>query len=116
MDETPEELEQIRREAEQIDVYRYKKRFRALAAVGLGSLAAGVVWVALIMVDSRKNPCEKVRNYFCRKDPAGMQCKTYDGILDESMHDDTPAMRANIKAQCQSKIDRMKEDDGIEIK
>ena len=27
MDETPEELEQIRREADQIDVYRYKKRF-----------------------------------------------------------------------------------------
>ena len=116
MDETPEELEQIRREAEQIDVYRYKKRFRALAAVGLGSLAAGVVWVALIMFDSRKNPCEKVRNYFCHKDPSSMQCKTYDGILDESLHDDNARMRANIKAQCQSKIDRVKEDEGITIK
>lgn len=116
MDETPEELEQIRREADQIDVYRYKKRFRALAAIGLGSLAAGVVWVVLIMIDSRKNPCEKVRNYLCHKDPAGMQCKTYDGILDESLHDETPAMRANIKAQCQSKIDRMKEEENIEIK
>jgi hypothetical protein len=116
MDETPEELEQIRREADQIDVYRYRKRFRALAAVGLGSLAAGVVWVVLIMVDSRKNPCEKVRNYYCRKDPAGMQCKSYEGILDESLHDDNPRMRANIRAQCQSKIDRVKEDEGIDIK
>ncbi|HVT09386.1 MAG TPA: hypothetical protein VHO67_18125 [Polyangia bacterium] len=116
MDETPEEMEQIRREADQIDVYRYKKRFRAMAAVGLGSLAAGVVWVVLIMVDSRKNPCEKVRNYFCHKDPAGMQCKSYEGILDESVHDDTPAMRSNIRAQCQSKIDRLKEDDGIDVK
>ena len=116
MDETPEEMEQIRREADQIDVHQYKKRFRALAAVGLGSLAAGVVWVVLIMVDSRKNPCEKVRNYFCHKDPAGMQCKTYEGILDESLHDDTPAMRANIKAQCQSKIERLKEDEGITVK
>ena len=109
-------MEQIRREADQIDVYRYRKRFRAMAAIGLGSLAAGVVWVALIMVDSRKNPCEKVRNYFCHKDPAGLQCKSYEGILDESLHDDTPAMRSNIKAQCQSKIDRLKEDDGIDVK
>lgn len=116
MDETPEQMEQIRREADQIDVYRYRKRFRAMAAIGLGSLAAGVVWVALIMVDSRKNPCEKVRNYFCHKDPAGLQCKSYEGILDESLHDDTPAMRSNIKAQCQSKIDRLKEDDGIDVK
>jgi hypothetical protein len=116
MDETPEQMEQIRREADQIDVYRYRKRFRAMAAIGLGSLAAGVVWVALIMVDSRKNPCQKVRNYFCHKDPAGLQCKSYEGILDESLHDDTPAMRSNIKAQCQSKIDRLKEDDGIDVK
>jgi hypothetical protein len=116
MDETPEELEQIRREAEQIDVYRYKKRFRALAAVGLGSLAAGAVWVVLIMVDSRRNPCERVTKYFCRTDPAGMECKMYKGILDESLHDDSAGMRANIKAQCQSKIDSLKEDKGIEVK
>ena len=50
MDETPEEMDQIRREADQIDVHQYKKRFRAMAAVGLGSLAAGAVWLVLIMV------------------------------------------------------------------
>ena len=76
MDETPEELDQIRREADQIDVHQYKKRFRAMAAVGLGSLAAGAVWLVLVMVDSRRNPCERVRNHFCKQDPAGMQCQT----------------------------------------
>ncbi|HVZ87378.1 MAG TPA: hypothetical protein VHG72_10445 [Polyangia bacterium] len=116
MDETPEELEQIRREAAQIDVNQYRKRFRALAAVGLGSLAAGAIWLVLIMVDSRRNPCERVRNHFCKQDPAGIQCKTYAGILDDSLHDDNAGMRANIKAQCQTKIDRLKEEDGIEVK
>ena len=41
MDETPEELEQIRREADAIDVYRYRKRFRFLAAIGLGAADGG---------------------------------------------------------------------------
>ncbi|HVV52302.1 MAG TPA: hypothetical protein VHO06_21715 [Polyangia bacterium] len=116
MDETPEELEQIRREAEQIDVNHYKKRFRALRAIALGALAAGAVELAFVMVDSRRNPCERVRNHFCKQDPAGLQCKTYAEILDESLHDSNPRMRANIKAQCQSKIDRMKDEDGIEVK
>ena len=116
MDETPEELEQIRREADQIDVHQYKKRFRAMAAVGLGSLAAGAVWLGLIMFDSRRNPCERVRNHFCKQEPAGLQCKSYAEILDESLHDESAGMRANIKAQCQSKIDRLKEDDGIDVK
>jgi hypothetical protein len=116
MDETPEELEQIRREAAEIDVNRYRKRFRFMAAVALGALGAGVVWVALIMNDSRKNPCERVRDHFCKQDPAGLQCKSYTSILDESLHDDNAEMRANVKAQCQTKIDRLKDEDGIEVK
>jgi hypothetical protein len=116
MDETPEELEQIRREADQIDVNHYKKRFRLLKAIGLGALLAGGVELAFVMLDSRRNPCERVRTHFCKQDPKSMQCQTYAGILDESLHDDSPAMRANIKAQCQSKIDRLKEEDNIEVK
>jgi hypothetical protein len=116
MDETPEELEQIRREAEQIDVYRYRRRFRALAAVALGAFGAGVVWVGLWMYDSRKNPCERVRDHFCHLEPAGLQCKTYEGIYQESLTDDNPEMRTNIKSQCQSKIDRLKEEDGVTVK
>ena len=116
MDETPEELEQIRREAAQIDVYRYRKRFRLMGAVGLGALMAGLVWVGLIMNDSRKNPCQRVRDHFCAQDAASLQCKSYTSILDESLHDDNAEMRANVKAQCQTKIDRLKEEDGIEVK
>ena len=116
MDETPEELEQIRREAEAIDVHQYRKRFRALAAIALGALMAGLVWLVLYMVDSKRNPCERVRDHYCKQDPASLNCKSYTGILDESLHDDSPAMRANIKSQCQSKIDRLKEEDGVEVK
>jgi hypothetical protein len=116
MDETPEELEQIRREAEAIDVYRYRRRFRALKAIALGAFMAGLVWVGLWMVDSRKNPCERVRDHFCRQDPNGLQCKSYQGILDESLHDEGAEMRANIKSQCQSKIERLKDEDGVVVK
>ncbi len=116
MDETPEELAQIRREADQIDVYGYRKRFRLLGAIGIGSLMAGLVWLVLAMLDGRRNPCERVRDHFCKREPAGLQCRSYEGILDESLHDESPAMRANIKAQCQSKIDHLKEEDGIEVK
>ena len=116
MDETPEELEQIRREAAAIDVHQYRKRFRALAAIALGALMAGLVWLVLYMIDSKRNPCERVRDHYCKQDPASLNCKSYTGILDESLHDEGAEMRANIKAQCLSKIERLKEDDGITVK
>jgi hypothetical protein len=116
MDETPEELEEIRREAEKIDVYRYRKRFRALAAIALGAAMAGLVWLVMTMLDSRRNPCERVRDHFCKQDPNGLQCKSYTGILEESLTDDSKEMRANIKAQCLSKIERLKDEDGIDVK
>jgi hypothetical protein len=116
MDETPEELEQIRREADKIDVYRYKKRFRALGAIALGFTLAGLVELVWYMNQSRRNPCERVRDHLCKQDPNGLQCKSYQEIVDESLHDSNPEMRANIKGQCLSKIERLKEDDGIEVK
>jgi len=116
MDETPEELEAIRREADGIDVHQYRKRFRLLGALAMGALMAGLVALILWMLDSKRNPCERVRDHFCKQDPAGLQCKSYAGVLDESMHDDSGQMRANIKAQCLSKIERMKEEDGVEVK
>ena len=116
MDETPEELEQIRREAEQIDVHHYRKRFRFMGAIALGAALAGLVALIMWMLDSRRNPCERVRDHFCRQDPASVACKSYSSILDESLHDESAEMRANIKAQCLSKIERLKEDDGITVK
>jgi hypothetical protein len=116
MDETPEELEQIRREADAIDVNRYRKRFRVLKAIALGAFLAGVASLGMWMVDSRRNPCERVRDHFCAADPKGLQCTTYQGILDESLHDESAEMRANIRAQCQSKIDRLRDEDGVRVK
>ena len=116
MDETPEELEQIRREAEQIDVHHYRRRFRLLGAIALGAAMAGLVALVMWMLDSRRNPCERVRDHFCKQEPAGIACKSYTSILDESLHDESAEMRANIKAQCLSKIERLKEDDNITVK
>ena len=116
MDETPEELEQIRREADEIDVHQYRKRFRFLGAIALGGLMAGLVALVMWMVDSKRNPCERVRDHFCKPDPTSIACKTYGGVLDESLHDESAQMRANIKAQCLSKIERLKEEDGITVK
>ncbi|HXT99456.1 MAG TPA: hypothetical protein VN903_00600 [Polyangia bacterium] len=116
MDETPEELEQIRREADAIDVHQYRKRFRFLGAIALGAAMAGLVALIMWMLDSKRNPCERVRDHFCKQDPASVACKSYNGILDESLHDESTQMRANIKAQCLSKIERLKEEDNITVK
>jgi len=116
MDETPEELEQIRREAEEIDVHHYRKRFRFLGAIALGAAMAGLVALIMWMLDAKRNPCERVRDHFCKQDPASIACKSYNGILDESLHDESSQMRANIKAQCVSKIERLKDEDGITVK
>ena len=116
MDETPEELEQIRREADEIDVHHYRRRFRFLGAIALGAAMAGLVALIMWMLDAKRNPCERVRDHFCKQDPASITCKSYNGILDESLHDESSQMRANIKAQCLSKIERLKEDDGVTVK
>jgi len=112
MDETPEELEQIRREAEQIDVHHYRKRFRFLAAIALGAAMAGLVGLIMWMLDSKRDPCDRLRAHFCAQAPQGLPCRSYTGILDGESNE----MRANIKAQCLSKIERLQEDDGIKVK
>lgn len=114
MDETPEELEQIRREAEQIDIHHYRRRFRTLKAILLGAGLAGLTWLGLALYDGARNPCGVVRNYYCKKEPGGVNCHRYDDVLQESQ-DEGPTMRANIRAQCQSKIDHLREDEGIRL-
>ena len=117
MDETPEELESIRREAAAIDVHRYQKRFRAMKAVGIGAAAAGLVWLILIMVDSRRNPCERVRAHFCRQQgSSGTDCRMYGEIQKESVDDTSAQMRQTIRAQCMTKIERLKEEDGVTVR
>ena len=87
-----------------------------LGALALGAAMAGLVALIMWMVDSKRNPCERVRDHFCAQDPAGLQCKSYVGVLEESLHDGSGQMRANIKAQCLSKIERLKEEDGVDVK
>lgn len=115
MDETPEQLEQIRQEAEQIDPYRYRNRRRVMAAVALGMLGAGVVWVVLEMVDKARNPCERVASYYCAKDPGGLQCKSYQGLRDDSVNEGSGQMRSEIRAQCVTHIERLAADEGIKV-
>ena len=115
MDETPEELEQIRREADQIDIHHYRRRFRTLKAILLGAALAGLTWLGMILVDSQRNPCQRVRNYFCKTEPAGVDCRNYDEVLRESQ-EEGPTMRANIRAHCQAKIDSLREEQGIKVR
>jgi hypothetical protein len=117
MDETPEELEQIRVEADAIDVHQYQRRFRALKAIGIGAAGAGLVWLILIMLDSRRNPCERVRDHLCRQaGKTGIECRMYEGILSESVEEENQSMRQSIRAQCQKKIERLKDEDGITVR
>lgn len=115
MDETPEELERIRQEADEIDVYRYRRRRRGFYAILLGAVMAGAVWLGLEMMDKRRNPCQRLRNYFCHVDGKSLNCTTYQGIQRESEQDGSEKMRRNIRHQCERKIARLQEEDNIKV-
>ena len=114
-DDAAGERARIQREADAVDVHRYQKRFRAMKAIGLGAAGAGLVWLVLLLVDSKRNPCERVRDHFCRGQ-AGVDCRMYTEITKESEQDGSPTMRQTIRAQCQTKIERLKEEDGVVVK
>ena len=115
MDETPEEMEQIRRDAANIDPNRYRKRRRGMAAVALGIAGAGVVWVVLEALDQRRNPCERVRDHFCRQDAASPSCQSYGAITRESVEEGNAQMRSDLRAQCVRKIERLKSEDSVTV-
>lgn len=116
MDETPEELEQIRREAAQIDPYQYRKKRRLMFAFLLGPLGAGLIWGVLELYDRARNPCERLRDHFCQRTPGGVNCTAYEGLMKESVEDESPKMRGTIREQCERKIRRLEEDDGVKVK
>lgn len=116
LEDMDEELARARKDADKIDVYKYRRRFRLFKAILLGAALAGLTSLILTMIDSGKNPCERVRKYYCDKDPKGLQCKSYEGIVDESVHDSSAQMRSHIRSQCESKIERLKADEGVELK
>jgi hypothetical protein len=116
MDETEEELEAIRREAESIDPHKYRRRYRRLMALAAAIFCTAVVWVVVRMAVASRNPCERVRDHYCRKPPVdAAKCDTYQVIFKESVEDESPKMRGMIRDQCLVKISHLKEEDGITV-
>jgi hypothetical protein len=109
------EWQQLQREANAIDPYRYRRRNRILAAIGTGALGAGIVWAVLVMTEAARNPCQRLRNHYCKQDPRSMNCGSYDGLFIDSQQDPSAKMRSLVKLQCQTKIRRLQEEDGIKV-
>ena len=116
MDETAQELEEIRREAEAIDPHRYRRRYRRLMVLVAAAFCTAVVWVAIRMAVASRNPCERIRDHLCRKAPLAVaKCNTYQVIFKESVEDSDARMRGVIRDQCLTKISRLQEEDGITV-
>ena len=113
-----EELAKARRDADAdgVDIYKHRRRYRLFKAILLGASLAGLTALIMAMLDGKRNPCERVQEYLCKKDPAGLPCKSYAEIVDESVHETPAEMRSHIRSQCQSKIERLKEEEGVEVK
>jgi len=117
MDESPEELEQIRREAETINPHKYRRRYRITMTLLAVAFCTAVVWVAIRMAEASRNPCERVRDYFCKTALVDVEkCNSYQSVFKESVQDESPKMRGVIRDQCLTKITRMKDEDGIAVK
>jgi hypothetical protein len=116
MDETPEEMAQIRREADAIDPYQYRTRRRWMAAVALGALGAGLVWAVLELVDRRRNPCQRTRDYFCQQGASTTDCVNATTMFEESVEDPSSRMRSLIREQCLTKINRLAAEQGIKVR
>jgi hypothetical protein len=115
LEDMDEELARARRDADKVDVYKYRRRFRLFKAILLGAALAGLTSLILAMIDGGKNPCQLVRDHLCKTDPNGLNCKSYEGLLEDSKHDPNAAMRSNLRAQCETKLERLKEE-GVELK
>jgi hypothetical protein len=115
MDETPEELAQIKKEAEAIDLHKYRRRYRVLMTLVAIGFCSAVTWVAVTMAVAGRNPCERVRDHFCRKDAKGIDCNNYQLIFKDSVEEESPKMRGNIREQCLTKINRLRDEDGIVV-
>jgi hypothetical protein len=111
-----EELERLHRSRDDFDPVRHRRRNRMLAAIGVGALAAGLVYVVLAAFDQARNPCQRVRDYFCALDGKSAACQSYQSILQESIEETSPMARGAIRQQCQTRIERLKIDEGIKVR
>ena len=80
MDETPEELAEIKREAERIDPHKYRRRYRVLMTLVALAFCVAVAWVAITMADAGRNPCERVRDYYCKQAGDAAKCDSYHAV------------------------------------
>jgi cytochrome c553 len=115
MDETPEELAEIKREAERIDPHKYRRRYRVLMTLVALAFCVAVAWVAITMAEAGRNPCERVRDYYCKQAGDAAKCDSYHAVYQESVKDESPKMRGVIRDQCVTKINRLKEEEGITV-
>jgi len=73
------------------------------------------VWLVLAMLDGREtraNACVTLL-------PAGSQGNALpdvSGVWQESMQDGQPGHARNIRSQCQAKIERLKDEDGVSVR
>jgi hypothetical protein len=117
LEDMDEELARARqKDGDDVDIYKHRRRYRLFKAILLGMSLAGLTWLVMAMVDGGANPCAKVRAYLCKKDPVGLPCKSYEAIVDESVHDSSPVMRSNVRSQCEQKIQRLKDEEGVDLK
>ncbi len=98
-----------------VDPWRRRRRNKALTAILVGGLLAGVFWVVVIAVESARNPCKRVRDYVCAGKPGSLDCTSYEQLLVDSEHDTSRAVRGEIRQQCKTRIERLKKDQGIEV-
>jgi hypothetical protein len=96
-------------------IRRHRTRKRALGAIALGALGAGAVWVVLEAFDSARNPCQRVRDYTCRREPGSARCQSFQELLRDSVEDPSPQVRGEIRNQCLTRIVRLKKDEGVEV-
>ncbi|MDZ4697744.1 MAG: hypothetical protein SGI86_21590 [Deltaproteobacteria bacterium] len=115
LEDLDKDLSILKDEADNIDPYKYQRRRRIIYAVLTGAGLAGMSFLVLEMVTQQRNPCERLVNYFCAQDKASLNCTAYQPVLDESENDSSAEMRGSIRAQCETKITRLLDEDKVAV-
>jgi hypothetical protein len=111
-----EEIAGYQKRSVSFDARRHRRRNQILAGIALGALGAGLVYVVMTAFDQARNPCQRVRDHFCGQDAKSAACASYESILKESVEDGSPAARGAIRYQCETRITRLREDEGVHVR